>query len=514
MPPSKCFHAMLCANITQSIIDIVIDEPSTHHEVSDNYTATLPTSWSVSELFPQTGHNLLFSYAVTLTKKGITVPITQKSVTLDTERKLCYYIYGHLVNVNGTDLDKILDNTTMLPSILIKFQHMNVCSGIGDVNVHFIQADSAFKNYIDQWHHHECSLLSKRKRCDRCIKLRKNILQKELRLKNPSSINRICGLSNPLDEKKLQAIRIKMNRERREKNRAKFRSTLLKESLKAKEDEIANIKDLTLDTRCSELNVPAAPKTAMKEIIAAASKKDAKGRRYTEEWIMLCVLMNIRSPGYYDFLRKNHMPLPCTRTIRSYFSAINTKCGFDEQFSQLLTKHFNTKTAMQRHGVLLLDEINLRKAVAVCSKNLTYVGLTDFGNDGLQSTDINDQATNGLVLMFQPLADKYTQPIAVFASKNPVNGDELAKLVVKAIVYLEKSGAKIHGVIGDGAKTNKKMLSLLGVTSSFLNTKTWFTHPLDNERKVFAFSDVPHVIKNIRNRLYNKKYLRVSCKKN
>lgn len=98
----------------------------------------------------------------------------------------------------------------------------------------------------------------------------------------------------------------------------------------------------------------------MKEIIAAASKKDAEGRRYTEEWIMLCVLMNIRSPGYYEFLRKNHiMPLPCTWTIRSYFSVINTKCGFDEQFSQLLTKHFNTKTAMQRHGVLLLDEINL-----------------------------------------------------------------------------------------------------------------------------------------------------------
>lgn len=144
----------------------------------------------------------------------------------------------------GTNLDKILDNTTMLPSILIKFQHMNVCSGIGDVNVHFIQADNAFKNHIDQWHHHECSLLSKRKRCDCCIKLQKNILQKELRLKNPSSINRICGLSNPLDEKKLQAIRIKMNRERRKKNRAKFRSTLLKESLKAKEDEIANIKDL------------------------------------------------------------------------------------------------------------------------------------------------------------------------------------------------------------------------------------------------------------------------------
>lgn len=74
---------------------------------------------------------------------------------------------------------------------------------------------------------------------------------------------------------------------------------------------------------------------------------------------------------------------------------------------------------MQCHGVLLLDEINLRKAVAVCSKNLTYVGLTDFGNNGLQSTDINDQATHGLVLMFQLLADKYTQPIAVYRFKKP-----------------------------------------------------------------------------------------------
>jgi len=133
------------------------------------------------------------------------------------------------------------------------------------------------------------------------------------------------------------------------------------------------------------------------------------------------------------------------------------KCGFDEQFAKLLKKHFDTKSPMQRHGVLLFDEINLRKSIAVCSKNLTYVGLTDFGDDGLQSINIEDQATHGLILMFQPLADSYTQPIAVFASKNPVKGEELAKIVIKAIAYLEMSGAKIHGVIGDGATTNAKM---------------------------------------------------------
>lgn len=123
--------------------------------------------------------------------------------------------------------------------------------------------------------------------------------------------------------------------------------------------------------------------------------------------------MNIRSPEYYEFLRKNGiLSLPCTRTIRGYFSIINAKCGFDDQFAKLLEKHL-AKTSLQRHGVLLLDEINLRKSVAVCSKNLTYVGLTDFGDDGPKSVNINEQATHGLVLMFQPLADVYTTDCSI-----------------------------------------------------------------------------------------------------
>ncbi|XP_024884700.1 uncharacterized protein LOC112465618 [Temnothorax curvispinosus] len=210
-------------------------------------------------------------------------------------------------------------------------------------------------------------------------------------------------------------------------------------------------------------------------------------------------------------MRKNNvLPLPCTRTIRGYFSLINIKCGFDENFWQLLKKHFERKTSLQRHGVILLDEINLIKSVAVCSRNLTYVGLTDFGNNGPQSTSIDDQATHGLVFMFQPLADTYTQPIAVFASKNSVKGEELAKLVVKAIIYLEETGVKIHGIIADGASTNQKICAILGVTSSIDDTKTWFSHPLDSDQKVFVFSDSPHLMKTIRNRLHNTKRLRVS----
>lgn len=153
----------------------------------------------------------------------------------------------------------------------------------------------------------------------------------------------------------------------------------------------------------------------------------------------------------------------------------------------------------------------MRESISVNSSNLTYKGLVDFGEDGKKAKCLDEKATSGLVLMFQPLADKYTQPIAVFASRGPVKGVELAKLVIQAIIFLENAGVLVHGIISDGAETNRKMWSELGVCGKMDNLKNWFIHPVNDERKVFAFSDTPHLIKCIRNRLCSKdKRLRVS----
>ncbi|XP_033211785.1 uncharacterized protein LOC117169483 isoform X2 [Belonocnema kinseyi] len=230
---------------------------------------------------------------------------------------------------------------------------------------------------------------------------------------------------------------------------------------------------------------------------------------------MLCTLMNIRSPSYYEFLRKNEiLPLPCPKTVRDYFSLMASGCGFDENFFEILGKNFKNKDLFKRHGIICADEINLRRAIAVSSQNLTYQGITDYG-DSRKETDISadNLATHGLVIMYQSLTENYSQPIATFALKNPVAGEELAKIMLKAICLLQKVGALIHGIIGDGASTNRKMQKTLGVQAKLEFTKSWFTHPLDNERQVFFFSDTPHLIKNVRNTLYNKGKLRIHPEK-
>lgn len=55
----------------------------------------------------------------------------------------------------------------------------------------------------------------------------------------------------------------------------------------------------------------------IKQILAALKRKSPKGRRYSEHWLLLCLLMHMWSPCGYRFLRENDiLPIPAVRTIR------------------------------------------------------------------------------------------------------------------------------------------------------------------------------------------------------
>lgn len=110
-------------------------------------------------------------------------------------------------------------------------------------------------------------------------------------------------------------------------------------------------------------------------------------------------------------------------TIRKHLLAIKIGCGFDINFFKLFKKKFSMKEENQKKGILVLDEIFLRSSIAVNSRTLTYSGLEDFGDEIKTNSKDSEKADHGLVLMWQSLAECFTQPIAVFASKGPVKGD-------------------------------------------------------------------------------------------
>jgi hypothetical protein len=115
---------------------------------------------------------------------------------------------------------------------------------------------------------------------------------------------------------------------------------------------------------------------------------------------------------------------------------------------------------------------------------------------------------HALVFMFQPFMGKWTQPFGCFLSKNNANGDVLAKLCMEAIVLMENAGFYVDGIVADGATWNRKMWDEFGID---LN-KGSSIHPTDvQSRRLFFFSDFPHLIKNARSFVLSAKEFQVKA---
>ena len=100
----------------------------------------------------------------------------------------------------------------------------------------------------------------------------------------------------------------------------------------------------------------------------------------------------------------------------------------------------------------------------------------------------------------------------------------LASLILTAIIACERSGAIIHGIVCDGAQTNRGLWKHFGISAN-VNEEVQgsFENPSDpgenykteydrviKQRRIHFFSDVPHLFKCIRNNSINRKDFKVT----
>jgi len=173
----------------------------------------------------------------------------------------------------------------------------------------------------------------------------------------------------------------------------------------------------------------------------------------------------------------------------------------------MFKKKINSKTEQQKHDVPMFDEISVRKSLKTDPKTLRYQGVVDFDDDDISSTKNEALADHGLVFGFSSLCENYFQTIGCFAAKGATNGVTLAKLVVKAIMLLKQTGAKVTTIICDGAKPNRRMWKEFGITAELDSVKHFFQNPYDDLRKIFVLSNIPHLFKYIHNRLLLKELM-------
>ncbi|KAH7953411.1 hypothetical protein HPB49_007990 [Dermacentor silvarum] len=398
---------------------------------------------------------------------------------------------------------------SVVSEVLKDFSELKLCSG-GPPQEKYadVYLECGYVDATGVWRHNRCSILqageSPCKRLNNTLRMhkyRKEKRREEKRIRIP--------LKSIVKEKVNALRRQRINCYRSKMQALKTKRKLFQQLLSCR-DRLKILSDDLLSETLTEANLSETQQMLVRECVEAARHQSKKGRRYTNNWLLLCLLLHIRSPSAYRFFRENDvLPLPSVKTIRRYISRVDMKCGFDKYFFSALKNKLQTKPTFSRHGTLLMDEMQVRQCKRFNSRTLTYDGFVDQGEQSMESPDLADHA---LVLMFCPFTDSYAQPVAVFASKNATRGTVLCQLLLQAIVLLEEAGAIIDGVVCDGASTNRTMSKHLGVSGDMEKGKHFFEHPLDAERNVYVFSDVPHLFKCIRNRLLKQKYLKVNGK--
>ena len=252
-------------------------------------------------------------------------------------------------------------------------------------------------------------------------------------------------------------------------------------------------------------------------IFQKAKCKSVNSMRYEAEWLLECLLLNIKSSKTYNHLRAvNLVPLPHPVTLRRLLSGVSAEFGFSDFALKMIEQNLSGKDLSQRLGVITLDELKTTEEITYNAQNHRYDGLVhlelepifcfDENNDSESSNVFDNEqvADHGLVFVYRSLLDNWVQPIGVFASKGGASGDKLFKLLVTACIRLEEHGGRVIAVVNDGAQTNKAMWKLAGINISADNSvRSSMPHPTVPEHDIYFLLDPPHAWKCIRNQIYN-----------
>ncbi|XP_077523676.1 uncharacterized protein LOC144134698 isoform X2 [Amblyomma americanum] len=267
------------------------------------------------------------------------------------------------------------------------------------------------------------------------------------------------------------------------------------ESMRARN---ASIDEDILKEKISQL--PPKQQESVRHCFSASKRKSTNGMRFTNEWMLECTLMKMKSPKLYRHIRKhNILVLPGDTTLRKYTASYRSGFGFCHKVLETLKQKTSTMDNFSRHGGILIDEMKLSEHLSVekCGRLQGFVDTGQF----TRPEDAHLPCNHGMVVMFVPFAGKFSQILAVFASHGNVKGELLCKILVEATILAEQAGLFVDFITCDGASWNRRMWTLMGIQGTASKIVCKVKRPVDRKRSLHFLSDFPHLVKCLRNAL-------------
>ena len=158
--------------------------------------------------------------------------------------------------------------------------------------------------------------------------------------------------------------------------------------------------------------------------------------------------------------------------------------------------------------VLIMDEMKIKEDLVYNKHTGQIVGYVNLGNVQQQLTMLEQNkkatdyiATHMLAFMVRGISTRLNYPIAHFTTTN-LSAEQMYPLIWELVSKVERTGLKVVAITADGASQNRKFFEMHKDTSGS-NVSNGVTYKTVNivasTRHVYFVSDIPHLMKTVRN---------------
>lgn len=226
------------------------------------------------------------------------------------------------------------------------------------------------------------------------------------------------------------------------------------------------------------------------KVLIQMQKRHEKKCPYLQEEKDLSLRFFYRSPSFYRAMRADGFKLPCISLIRKWNNVLNLQPGACNNLMSIIADKAKAMRPTQKQCMISFDEMSIKKWLTYNSAQDKVEGYQDLGGERRAPKF----ATHALVMMARGLQSNWKQPLCYFLSAGPMKATELKNMLISVIKSTLNAGLDVKGIVCDQGTSNQSVFKKLGIT-------TEKTHFQVAGKKIYAFYDVPHIIKSIRNNL-------------
>lgn len=415
-------------------------------------------------------------------------------------------------------------------TIVNKVRDMEICSGFDVEKYKPVWSNCPFgkidenpydeSRYIETLRSTSCKRLvnSRKWRCSECSKLF-HPLRRRLNssaVEDPHTKTNNQYLSEVQKLKKLQDQRRELNNTKKQlaRLREKMQELLEKQGVQvdpAMSDDLTNI--------LKDGDLSPAQSIFLQEQIKASQKKNMVGVRWHPTMIRLALALHLTSPAAYELLRDTGMvKLPTSRTLFDYSHARPVEDGIDKVVLDSIADRVIKFPKHRRYHILMADEMHISQNLVFQKSTGRLIGYTKLDdldkevqvlNKHLDNPDEELQeiiASKVLVYMVKGISVGIKEVIASYPVANP-SASQMYMWTWQVIGALERSGVPIIAFVCDGFSTNRAFIRMHKPATPTASGVIFDTiNKAARGRKLFFISDVPHLLKTLRNCFMNSRW--------